>query len=199
MPKPKIIEGDIAAGTQHAFAGDTLIRGQVGAGAQITVTNGTLEVIGGVGDGAKISVKRAAVDAKAAFNACSLFINGRTGNQVKLDAADDLRLRGDAGNALTARADNIYAKEVAAKAVLSSARNIHVEAVGDKSRVTAGARLYITFAGLGADLRAGEIIGASPYKLPYKCPRNSRDATIGRKTTHFVNGNHAPVRLKRWG
>ncbi len=199
MPKPQIIAGDIATGSQHVFAGDTIISGAVGVGAKITLTNGTLEVMGGVGDGASICVLRDKADVKTAFNACSLIINGKSGDKLRLTAEDDLRLRDDAGKGLDACASNIYAKEVGNGSVLSSSRNIHIDAVGDKSRITAGARLYITFAGLGADLKAGEIVGANPYKLPYKCPRNSHDTTIGSRTTRFLNGNHSTVRLKRWG
>lgn len=199
MPKPQIIEGDIAPASKHTFVGDVRINGAIGAGAKITVSNGTLEVMGAVEKGSCLQVLRDKKDIKGAFNACSLHINGALADKVKLGAADDLRLRANAGDRLMAMASNIYAREVGSNAELTATKNIHIEAVGDNSRLTAGARLYITFAGLSADLRAGEIMGADPCKLPYQCPRNSRDTFLGRRTTHFMNGNHSVVRLKRWG
>ncbi len=180
------------------------IIGNIGEGADVTITAAECELMGNVADNCRVTFELPkAGGAAAAFNALAgprdgLIIDGTVGENVVLASQSGLRVRKNSGTALLAiAAGDVRLAHVGARAKISAGRDAVLTGVGAASRVQAGARLNITFVGEKSTLKARQIIGAKATSLPYICPQQSRDVRMGAKTTHFYNGQGI-ARLKSW-
>ena len=204
-----VLTRDIEAGEFFTYAapraGDRiLIIGNIGAGADVTVTGGEFELRGSVGANSRVTfIDPATKGKKGAFNATSaprdgLIIDGAVGENVVLASDTGIRVRGDiAGRLLADAAGDFRAKNVGDHANIRAGRDVAMTGVGAASQVRAGARAEIIFVGASSRVQARQIIGGNPTQLPYRCPRNSHDVRVGARATVFYNGSQL-ARLKKW-
>lgn len=180
------------------------IVGNIGAGADVTVTAAEFELMGTVAANSRVTFdlpQQAGLS--AGFNDTAaprdgLIIDGSVGDNVVLASHSGIRVRKDIGHALLAiAAGDVRLARVGDVAKISAGRDAVLTFVGARSSVRAGARLNITFAGAQTTLKARQISGARASSLPYQCPYNSRDVRTGARMTSFYN-HQGIARLKSW-
>ena len=180
------------------------IVGNVGEGADVTVTAAEFELMGSVAANSRVTFELPKAGGMAAgFNALAgprdgLIIDGAVGENVVLASASGIRVRKDIGAALLASAAGDFrAVNIGDKAKVTAGRDVVLTGLGASSQLKARARAQITFVGAGSTINARQIIGARATSLPYLCPLKSRDVRTGSQMTSFYNGQGI-ARLKSW-
>lgn len=201
---------DIAAGEFFTYTAPrptdrVRIVGNIGEGADVSVTAAEFELMGNVAANSRVTFELPKAGGVAAgFNALAgprdgLIIDGSVGDNVVLASASGIRVRKDIGNALLAIAGGDFrAVNIGNAAKVSAGRDAVLTAIGAQSQLQARARVDVTFVGSSTTITARQIMGARATSLPYICLRNSnRDVLTGAKMTSFYNGKGI-ARLKSW-
>lgn len=204
-----VLTRDIAAGEFFTYtaprATDRVrIIGNIGAGADVTVTAAEFELVGNVGANSRVTFELPKAKGMAStFNALAgprdgLIIDGSVADNVVMASDSGIRVRGKIGaTVLALAAGDIRASWIGDQAQLQAGRDLAITGVGAQAKLQAGARATLTYLGQGSAIKARAISGARATTLPYRCPHNSRDMLVGARTTHIYNGKGI-ARLKSY-